>query len=40
MPIRSAAVGKQTAPQVVDITPRRLLAYPLARDLTCYSDWG
>lgn len=27
MPIRSAAVGKQTAPQVVDITPRRLLAY-------------
>ncbi len=27
MPIRSAAVGNQTPPQVVDITPRRLLAY-------------
>ncbi len=27
MPIRSAAVGNRTPPQVVDITPRRLLAY-------------
>ncbi len=27
MPIRSAAVGSQTAPQVFDITPRRLLSY-------------
>ena len=27
MPIRSAAVGNQTSPQIVDITPRRLLAY-------------
>ncbi len=27
MPIRSAAVGNETPPQVVDITPRRLLAY-------------
>ncbi|WP_089937287.1 MaoC/PaaZ C-terminal domain-containing protein [Candidatus Entotheonella palauensis] len=27
MPIRSAALGNQTPPQVVDITPRRLLSY-------------
>ncbi|WP_179131123.1 hypothetical protein [Candidatus Entotheonella palauensis] len=27
MPIRSAAVGNRTQPQVVDITPRRLLSY-------------
>lgn len=27
MPIRSAAIGSRTTPHVVDITPRRLLAY-------------
>lgn len=27
MPFRSAALGNQTPPQVVDITPRRLLSY-------------